>query len=262
MDQPAKAPLPTSGPSGEGVDPDLVVERSEQEFDEFKARIAEIVSEAGLEPEICFQASLRNRPSTAKGKQTVVRLLDSGLEVVAEKGIRAANTRAIAEQAGVNVATLYQYFDDVDSLLEAAALRDQALRTTILSQRAIELADGAPLREWVDTTVELVVAGAFATDRHRAVMTALQALPSLRYIPRLGWETGALMLATSLSFRFGEDPEGYWLPYARAVQSATRLVADDAVAQSPEDVDRIWQVAQMGWEYMLARIPSQDATAR
>ena len=263
MDLPAKAPLPISGPIGEGVDPDVVVERSEQEFDEFKARIAEIVFEARLEPEICFQASLRNRPSTAKGKQTVVRLLDAGLDVVGREGIRGANTRAIAEEAGVNIATLYQYFEDVDSLLEAAALRDQALRTAILSQRAVDLASGAPLRGWVETTVDLVVRGAFATDRHRAVMTTLQAVPALRPIPRLGWETGALMLATSLSFRFGGDPEEYWPPYARAVQSTSRLVADDVVAGGdPGDRDRIFQVTQMGWEYLLTRIPSQDATAR
>lgn len=258
----------SKGSSGSGtstageVDPDRVVARSEEEFEDFKAGIAEIVSEAGLEPEICFQGSLRNRPSTAKGEQTVMRLLDAGLDVVSRKGIRGANTRAIAAEAGVNIATLYQYFEDVDSLLEAAALRDQALRTAILSERAIDLASGAPLRGWVEATVDLVVRGAFATDRHRAVMTALQAIPALRPIPRLGWETGASMLAAALSFRFGGDAEEYWLPYARAVQSTSRLVADDVVyGDDPEDRDRIFQVTQMGWEYLLARIPSQDATS-
>jgi AcrR family transcriptional regulator len=240
-----------------GRDPDLVVERSEEEFTEFQARIKAIISEAGLDLDTAWEPALRHQPSTDRGRKTVARLLDTALDLVAKEGIRATNTRSIAREAGVNIATLYQYFDDVDSLLKAAALRDQAVRSAILSQQALDLASGAPLRGWVETTVKLVVEGAFATDHHRAVMTALQAIPALRPIPRLGWETGALMLATAMEYRFGGDAEDYWLPYARAVQSASRLVADDAVENSPEDLDRIWQVTQMGWEYLLARIPDQ-----
>ena len=243
------------GASGALPGPDRDIRRTEAEFAEFEARIAAIVSDAGLTMEAAWEPVLRHRPTTEKGKRTVTRLLDSALDLVGKEGIRATNTRSIAREAGVNIATLYQYFDDVDALLKAAALRDQALRTAILSQRALDLGSGAPLREWLDTTVNLVVEGALATDHHLAVTTALQAIPALRPIPKLGWETGALLLATALSYRYGEDTEEYWLPYTRAVQSATRLVADDAVEKSPEDLDRIWRVSEMGWEYLLARIP-------
>ncbi|MFM8519183.1 MAG: TetR/AcrR family transcriptional regulator [Solirubrobacterales bacterium] len=247
---------------GPGPDPDLVVERSEQDFLDLEARIAEIIADAGLSMDTVYEPALRHRPTTEKGRKTVTNLLDSALDVVGREGIRAANTRSIAREAGVNIATLYQYFDDIDALLRAAALRDQALRTAILGQRAIDLAVDAPLRDWVETTVELVVEGALATDHHLAVMTALRAVPALRSIPRLGWETGALMLATALAYRYGEDPVEYWLPYTRAVQSATRLVADDVMEDSPEDMERVWQVTEMAWEYLLARIPETPANSR
>jgi len=92
-------------------------------------------------------------------------------------------------------------------------------------------------------------------------MIAMQALPSLSPVPRLGWETAAQILATTLSFRFGGDPGEYWLLYARTVQSATRMVTDDVVVDGePEDLDRVWQVYEMAWEYLLARIPEHSET--
>ena len=248
------------GPAaGTSPDPDQTLDRSEQDYLEFEARIAEIVTESGFDLETAYEPTLRHRPTTERGRKTVTHLLDSALDLVAREGIRATNTRSIAREAGVNIATLYQYFDDVESLLRAAALRDQANRTAILSQRAIDLATDAQLREWARTTVELTIRGAFLTDHHKAVVTTMQAEPALRSIATLGWETGALMLATALAYRYGEDPEEYWLPYARAVQSATRLVADDAMESTPEDMDRVWQVSEMGVEYLMARIPKTPA---
>ena len=239
--------------TGDGAD--RVLERSEQDYLEFEARIAEIVRDSGLDLETAYEPILRHRPTTDRGRKTVTLLLDSALDLVAREGIRATNTRSIAREAGVNIATLYQYFDDVDLLLTAAALRDQAIRTAILSQRAIDLATDAQLREWAMTTVELTVRGAFATKHHKAVVTTMQAEPALRSIATRGWETGALMLATALSYRYGEDAGEYWLPYARAVQSTLRLVADDALESSPVDMDRLHQVTEMGVEYLIARIP-------
>ena len=251
------APAVTTAVASPG--PDQVVDRSDQEFLEFETRVAEIVTDSGLDIETAYEPTLRHRPTTERGKKTVTHLLDSALDLVAEEGIRATNTRSIARRAGVNIATLYQYFDDVESLLRAAALRDQAIRTAILSQRAIDLATDTELEEWARTTVELTIRGAFATEHHRAVVTTMQAEPALRSIATRGWETGALMLATALSFRYGGDAEGYWLPYARAVQSTLRLIADDALGYSPVDMDRVRQVTDMSVEYLMARIPEPPA---
>ena len=249
----------TRAGNGAGPDPDQTLDRSEQDYLDFKARIAEIVTDSGFDLETAYEPTLRHRPTTGRGRTTVTHLLDSALDLVAREGIRATNTRSIAREAGVNIATLYQYFEEVDSLLRAAALRDQAIRTAILSQRAIDLATDDRLREWARTTVELTIRGAFATKHHKAVVTTMQAEPALRSIATRGWETGALMLATALSYRYGEDAGEYWLPYARAVQSTLRLVADDALESSPVDMDRLEQVTEMSVEYLLARIPDAPA---
>lgn len=57
-------------------------------------------------------------------------ILDAAHRVIARDGLAAASTRAIAEEAGLGVGTLYNYFDDRLQLLAGAILR----RTEVLSR--------------------------------------------------------------------------------------------------------------------------------
>jgi AcrR family transcriptional regulator len=53
-------------------------------------------------------------------------ILDAAERLVAEVGVEATSTRAIAEAAGVPVASLYQYFGQKEDILLALAERDMA----------------------------------------------------------------------------------------------------------------------------------------
>lgn len=55
-------------------------------------------------------AATRRRPSQARAEQTVERIQKAMLELIAQEGYAAASTNRIAEQAGVNIASLYRYF--------------------------------------------------------------------------------------------------------------------------------------------------------
>jgi AcrR family transcriptional regulator len=50
-------------------------------------------------------------------------LLDAVLEVLVERGLKGASTRAIAEKAGVNEVTIFRRFGSKNGLVEAAILR-------------------------------------------------------------------------------------------------------------------------------------------
>lgn len=50
-------------------------------------------------------------------------ILDAAHRVVAREGLAAASTRSIAEEAGIGVGTLYNYFDDRVELLVGSLLR-------------------------------------------------------------------------------------------------------------------------------------------
>lgn len=61
----------------------------------------------------------RRTPTQERSRETVRRILAAAEELVAEGGIEAATTRAIAERAGVAVPSLYRFFSDRDDVLDA-----------------------------------------------------------------------------------------------------------------------------------------------
>lgn len=71
-------------------------------------------------------APRRRVPSQARSRRRVEAVLDAAAPLVVEHGVEAVTTRAIAEAAGVPVASLYQYFADKEAVLLALADRDMA----------------------------------------------------------------------------------------------------------------------------------------
>lgn len=69
-------------------------------------------------------ARLRRVPQQSRSRARVERILDAAAEQVVEGGVDTLSTRAIAEGAGVPVASLYQYFADKDDILLALVERD------------------------------------------------------------------------------------------------------------------------------------------
>lgn len=63
--------------------------------------------------------SVRRAPTQERSRRTVRQILDATEQLVAEGGIDAATTRAIAERAGVAVPSLYRFFADRDDILDA-----------------------------------------------------------------------------------------------------------------------------------------------
>jgi AcrR family transcriptional regulator len=62
---------------------------------------------------------MRKKPKQKRSKEMVARLITATAEVLAERGLDDTTTNHIAEHAGVSVGSLYQYFPDKESLIEA-----------------------------------------------------------------------------------------------------------------------------------------------
>ncbi|BBY35621.1 putative transcriptional regulator, TetR family protein [Mycolicibacter minnesotensis] len=86
-------------------------------------------------------------------------MLDSAAQVFSEHGYLAGTTNRIAEDAGLSIGTLYQYFPNKDAILRA--LMEQHVETgmTLLAQRT---AAGLPDR--LDDTLRIFVRAAI--DNH------------------------------------------------------------------------------------------------
>lgn len=61
----------------------------------------------------------RRVPAQARSRRTVRRILEAAEGLVAEQGVEAVTTRAIAERAGVAAPSLYRFFADRDEVLDA-----------------------------------------------------------------------------------------------------------------------------------------------
>src|SRR5437867_2846419 len=64
---------------------------------------------------------LRREPQQARSRARVRRLLDAADRVLSEDGFEALTVRRIAEEAGVPVGTLYQFFPDKAAVVDALA---------------------------------------------------------------------------------------------------------------------------------------------
>ena len=63
--------------------------------------------------------SPRKSPRQERSRRTVARILDAAAHVFHEQGYSAATTNDIADEAGVSIGSLYQYFPNKDALLVA-----------------------------------------------------------------------------------------------------------------------------------------------
>jgi AcrR family transcriptional regulator len=67
----------------------------------------------------------RNAPKQSRSRATVTAILDATTRVLDQEGYEAATTTRVAEVAGVSIGTLYQYFSNRDTILDA--LQDREL---------------------------------------------------------------------------------------------------------------------------------------
>lgn len=90
----------------------------------------------------------------ARSRRTVQQILDATEAIVADAGVDAATTRAIAERAGVAVPSLYRFFADRDEILDTlleAMLRDLDAH----AERAERSFSGESIDEFIRLELEL-----------------------------------------------------------------------------------------------------------
>jgi len=102
----------------------------------------------------------RKPPQQSRSRVTVSTILDAAVRVLDQEGADAATTTRIAEVAGVSVGTLYQYFGNRDSILDA--LQDREFeRATEFMTRVLSESSGDPAqiaRRVIEGLLELYAA--------------------------------------------------------------------------------------------------------
>jgi AcrR family transcriptional regulator len=100
----------------------------------------------------------RRKPAQARSKQTVAWILEGATRVFDREGL-GATTHRIAQEAGVSVGTLYEYFPDKRALLLALGQQHIVSATTELDALELAWAERPPLSmaTVVEELVELLV---------------------------------------------------------------------------------------------------------
>jgi AcrR family transcriptional regulator len=145
------------------------------------------------------------RELRARGKRTVRRLLDAGVEVFATRGYHAARVDDIVRHARTSHGTFYLYFASKEDLFRALALDvAEEMRTLTAELGAVEpTASGLrELRDWVDGFVAL-------GERYGAVIRAwTEAEVGTSEVGRLGTELLGDVAATLAARVRGSTGDG------------------------------------------------------
>lgn len=124
----------------------------------------------------------RRSPSQRRSRETVHAILVAAARVFASLGYAAGTTNRIAEEAGVSVGSLYEYFPNKDALLLALLEAHMEEGQAIVEAAMVEIgATRPPLRQAVRHLVDAMVV-LHARDRalHRVLFEEAPLPPHLR----------------------------------------------------------------------------------
>lgn len=111
----------------------------------------------------------RAKPTQARSRAMVERILDAATRVLAAEGYAAMSTNRIAAEAEVSIGSLYRYFPDKAEIMAELSARANESILHDLTQAIIDSATGPP-RAGIRGVVAALVA---ALQRHEAVVRAL-----------------------------------------------------------------------------------------
>jgi AcrR family transcriptional regulator len=122
--------------------------------------------------------SLRKTPRQERSRATVEALLEATTDILIREGYTKLTTNRIAERAGVNIASLYQYFPGKEAIVAELRRRHGADQRAALRQVLAEHTAGE-LESTIRTLVSVGVAGHAHAPRLHRVFT--EEIPALGY---------------------------------------------------------------------------------
>ena len=115
-------------------------------------------------------SSPRKSPSQERSRHTVERILDAATRVFHERGYAGATTNDIADEAGLSIGSLYQYFPNKDALLVALTQRHITTTTSSLAAMIGKLPEDSGFDVILRTVVRFLVEQHDLDDLHLLVM--------------------------------------------------------------------------------------------
>lgn len=208
----------------------------------------EAAGQAALAP---LLLRLRRAPVRARGRVTFERILDTTARLLDEHGVERISTNLIASRAGVNIATLYKYFPNKLSVINA--LFEHQMR-----QRVADALAGLPTpgvsADWraaVDAIVDGISAARSRQPGNGALRRAMLSSPELRHIHDAMNREVAGLLATWI-VQGGRADAAEAERMARCAVEMLAAVLDLAEGEPEAERDRLHAEARRALKAYLA----------
>jgi len=144
---------------------------------------------------------MRTMPRQQRARDAVSRVLAATAAVLDESGFDALTTTAVAERAGVNIATLYRYFPDKFSLVQALAVSLEAERAVQIDRMLETFATTDNWRGALRTILDSAIDLRLKKPGARGLRRALHSAPQLWVIEREGAERSVQRYARAIRKR-------------------------------------------------------------
>lgn len=138
-------------------------------------------------------------PKQARARLTIDRIMVATGEILDESGPEALTTTAIAARAGVNIASLYRYFEDREAVLREFAARWERQRQSIASKLYLELGGMGDLSSLMPRIAAQVMVMRLDYVGGRRLRQALLTSPTLRTLETDRQQRFAKQVAAALA---------------------------------------------------------------
>lgn len=126
------------------------------------------------------QLAMRRVPSQKRAQERVERILSIATDLIADRGIDGVTMSDIAEQSGVSIGSLYQYFPDKVAVVSSLAERYNAEGQACVAAELANVRTPADLRPALMRIVDAYYDMYLILPAMRAIWQATQADPALQ----------------------------------------------------------------------------------
>jgi AcrR family transcriptional regulator len=126
------------------------------------------------------ELDLRRAPLQSRGQATFDEILDATARLLEEHGLEGVNTNTIARAAGVNIATLYQYFPNKRAILLALFQRQADRRASTARSLLAGIGRSSDWPAMIDAFVDGMARLRAELPGTAALMQAMRVDPELR----------------------------------------------------------------------------------
>ena len=185
------------------------------------------------------ESMMRATPTTAKGERTVEQILDVVDEMFATADVDSITTNLLAEGLGVNVATIYRYFDNLESIVAMVSLRYEIRLHLMLGVLFEPLARVDDWRAELRSIVDAIASYRTATPSRPPIAAVLQTRHDYRPISEAINQTSGQLLGSILYRRRSELELTWWFEIAKVSSVILRSGLSTACSAVPADTAHI-----------------------